>query len=104
MLLNHVEEKDCVIATGGGTPCFENNMELINSAGISVFIDTGFETIMKRLSGKIKDRPLLNKIPHEQLPAFIREHMLARMVFYNRANIIINGDLIDLEGLVRELK
>jgi len=103
ILLNHLLDKDTVIATGGGTPCFEDNMELMNRHGITVFLDTPIETIMERLKGKIEHRPLLNNIPHEQLPEFIREHLRARRVYYDRAKIKFAGEEEDLEVLVKAL-
>ena len=103
ILLNHLLDKDTVIATGGGTPCFEDNMELMNRHGITVFLDTPIETIMERLKGKIDHRPLLNKVPHEQLPEFIREHLSVRRVYYERANIKSAGEEEDLEVLVNAL-
>lgn len=103
LLFSHLDERNCVIATGGGTPCFGDNMALMNSHGITVFIDTGFETILERFSGKIMQRPLLSQIPHDQLPEFIREHMNARRFFYNQAKISIRGEEPDLEELLKEL-
>jgi len=103
ILLNHLQDHDTVIATGGGTPCFKDNMELMNRHGITVFLDTPLEIIMERLKGKIEHRPLLNKIPHDQLPEFIREHLKARRGYYERAKIIVSGEEGDFEGLVKAL-
>jgi len=103
LLMNHLAETDCVIATGGGTPCYEDNMALMNSHGITVFIDTGSDTILERLSGKIQQRPLLKHIPKEKLREFIREHMNSRRVFYDQAKFRISGKEPDMEELVKDL-
>jgi hypothetical protein len=58
---------------------------------------------MERLIGKIEHRPLLNKIPHEQLPEFIREHLSVRRVYYEQAKIKFAGEEEDLEVLVKAL-
>lgn len=100
LLMNHLAERDCVIATGGGTPCYEDNMSLMNSNGTTVFIDTDVETILERLSGKAMQRPLLSHVPHERLPDFIREHINARRNFYLQAKISVKAESINLEELV----
>ena len=100
MLISHLEDLHAVIATGGGTPCYADNMALMNQTGITVFVDTEFDMIMKRLSGKIYDRPMLKNIPHEELPDFIREHMRARRSYYVKAMITVYGKEVDLESLI----
>lgn len=100
ILVNHLGDLRTVIATGGGTACYADNMVLMNQKGITIFIDTGFETIIKRLAGKIHDRPMLKHIPPEKLPLFIQEHMNARREFYSKAFIKVDGEEVDLEMLV----
>lgn len=99
ILFNHMDDLQTVIATGGGTACYADNMALMNQKGITVFIDTGFETVIKRLAGKIHNRPMLKNIPPEQLPSFIKEHMNARREFYSRALIKVDGEDVDLDAL-----
>lgn len=99
ILFNHLDELKTVIATGGGTPCYADNMAIMNQKGITVFIDTGFETIIARLGGEIHDRPILKDIPHEQLPSFIKDHMKLRSEYYSKAFIKIDGEQVNLEDL-----
>ena len=49
-----------ILATGGGTPCFNNNMKIINDNGVSIFLDVKISELENRLKNK-KDRPLLNR-------------------------------------------
>jgi shikimate kinase len=100
ILFNHLDDLQTVIATGGGTTCYADNMALMNQKGITVYIDTKFETIMKRLEGKIHDRPMLKNIPPEKLPSFIQEHMKSRWEFYSKALIKVDGEEVDLEMIV----
>jgi len=100
ILLNHLEDRQTIIATGGGTACYADNMALMNQKGITIYIDTGIETIMKRLAGKIRNRPMLKNIPNEQLPSFIREHMKIRNEYYSKALIKVDGEQVDMYGLV----
>ncbi len=53
------EKENFILATGGGTPCFNNNMELINKYGVSVFLNTSIEVLEERISRNNK-RPLFN--------------------------------------------
>ncbi|MBW6460215.1 MAG: shikimate kinase [Bacteroidales bacterium] len=103
ILLNHIEDRNTVIAAGGGTACFEDNIELMNRSGITIFLDTGYQTVMKRLAEKYESRPLLKNIPPEKLPAFIREHMESRRRFYEKARICVKEETLDLELLVKDI-
>ena len=49
-----------IMATGGGTPCYNDNMKIINNNGISIFLDVKISELETRLKNK-KDRPLLNR-------------------------------------------
>jgi shikimate kinase len=100
LLLSHLDDRMTVIATGGGTACYADNMALMNRNGITIYIETKLETILNRLAGKIHQRPLLKNIPADQLPAFIREHMEKRKEFYSLAQIRVDGEEIDMEALV----
>jgi shikimate kinase len=96
ILLNHFEDRNTVIATGGGTACYADNMDLMNRNGTTVFLDTPVETIIERLAGSTHSRPLLRNVPVDELPAFIREHLDIRRKFYEKAKISIVGEDIDL--------
>ena len=52
--------KSFIMATGGGTPCYNDNMKIINNNGISIFLDVKISELENRLKNK-KDRPLLNR-------------------------------------------
>ena len=100
VLLSHLEDRETVIATGGGTPCFADNMALMNQKGITVYVDTRIETIINRLAGEEHQRPLLKNIPPDQFPEFIRDHIKARQAFYSKALIRVEGEEVDFERLV----
>jgi shikimate kinase len=92
VLLNHIEDEETVMATGGGTACFADNMELMNRNGITVFLDTPVETIIERLAGSARTRPLLKNILADQLAAFIKQHLDSRRGFYEKALIRADGE------------
>jgi shikimate kinase len=103
ILLSHLDDRLTVIATGGGTACYIDNMKLMNRKGKTIFIDTKLDTILVRLAVKINQRPLLRNIPAEQLPVFIREHIKSRYPFYSKAMIRVDGEDINLDNLIKAL-
>ncbi|WP_316823231.1 shikimate kinase [Pedobacter gandavensis] len=82
---------NCVVATGGGAPCYFDNMQWINDHGISIYIEMTPAALAKRLeSGKDK-RPLLKDMNEEELITFISHKLEERNPFYQQAHKIVNG-------------
>ncbi|QNF32089.1 shikimate kinase [Adhaeribacter swui] len=83
------EEYDqAIIATGGGTPCFEGNMDYINRHGISVYIEVPITEILSRMKAEgIAVRPLLAGKTDAQLHQFFSETLSHRKQFYTKATI-----------------
>ena len=97
-------EKECILSLGGGTPCYYNNIEIINKNSISIYLRAKVDTLVKRLlEDKIHCRPLINRIPDEQLPEFIGQHLFERNHFYNQAKIIIDTDNLTAEEIADEI-
>lgn len=80
---------DVVIATGGGAPCFFNNMDLMNDTGITLFIDIDPAILAERLLKSKTDRPLIRGKNREQLEHFIKETLQKRVPYYSKAHIRI---------------
>ena len=97
-------KEECILSLGGGTPCYYDNMEVINENSISIYLRAKVDTLVKRLlEDKIHCRPLINRIPDEQLPEFIGQHLFERNHFYNQAKIIIDTDNLAAEEVVDEI-
>ena len=79
--------KDTIISTGGGTPCFYDNMNWINTAGTSIFLDVDHKILCERLWRGRHKRPLIKKLSQAELNAFVEEKMLARLAFYTQAHV-----------------
>jgi shikimate kinase len=77
-----------VVGTGGGAPCFHNGMEVINSAGLSIFLDVSVEELMARLANAT-DRPLLNSTGNNDKEKTLHELRALRLPVYRRAHISI---------------
>jgi shikimate kinase len=85
------EHQQAVIATGGGTPCYHDNMQLINESGKSFFLDVPVEELVQRLlSSDLSVRPLLAGKTAEELKNFIAKTLTERLYFYKQANYTLS--------------
>ena len=90
-----------VIATGGGAPCFFDNMTQMNQHGTSIFLDVSVEELFNRLHGKGTDnRPLLQGKSVEELKEEIALKREQRLSFYEQSEITIQSDQITYEDLL----
>lgn len=90
-----------VVSTGGGMPCFHDNMAYINATGISVFLDVPVEVLVKRiLSHAHEDRPL-NNPSDPKLPTVLQKRYEDRWPVYSQATIIVSGETTQEEVLKR---
>jgi shikimate kinase len=103
ILHDTVKHDNVVIATGGGTPCFFNNMQFIRKSGFSVYLSLPVQSLVKRLAALRRKRPLLKHIPASELAAKVTAHLAEREQFYNLADIQVPGEEPDLELLIREI-
>jgi len=79
-----------IISTGGGAPCFFDNMDFINQWGISVYLKLSPDALFERLINAQKNRPLIKNIEENDLHGHIKETLKEREQFYQKAHIIIN--------------
>ena len=79
---------DAVIACGGGTPCFFNNLEWINEIGISIYLQTPVPLLVERLSSDPGQRPLLAGKSKTELQDFVEKKLAERVDYYLNASII----------------
>lgn len=99
-----LKEDNIVLAAGGGTPCFFDNMKWISANAIAVYLRTDPEILYRRLSdpGTRKQRPLL-KNPPVSLRESIRKSLAEREKFYLQAGLIIRAGEKSPEELVKEI-
>jgi shikimate kinase len=76
------EKKSFVLATGGGTPCFTDNMEWMNKQGITIWIDEPVEILVERLIPEKSHRPLIRDLSDKELTDFLMNKRKEREVFY----------------------
>lgn len=95
MLHELAEFEDVVIAVGGGTPCFFDNMDYMNSKGITVFMNASPEIIVRHLKISHTVRPLLQQKQGQELIDHISHHLEQRLPYYEKAQYNINVDTLD---------
>ncbi len=89
-----------VMACGGGTPCYFNNIEYMNQAGTTVWINTPSDTLFKRLVREKERRPLIRSLTDEQLRNFIAKKFSDRRIYYEQADIAIDEEPVQLDKLI----
>ncbi|NEU09949.1 shikimate kinase [Flavihumibacter sp. R14] len=95
--------ENTVIATGGGAPCYHDNMEWMNREGKVVYLHMEPKALASRLKNSKGDRPLLNGLNEEEMIAFITEKLASREGFYRRAKVIVSGLDLTAEKLAAYL-
>lgn len=108
-LLHEVAEfEDVLVSTGGGTPCFFDNMEFMNMAGTTIYLKVSVDELASRLESCKQTRPVLQNRSGEELRSFIKENLEARTAFYEKANIIYDAEQMmteaDVQAITENLK
>ncbi|MCM1022111.1 MAG: shikimate kinase [Muribaculum sp.] len=86
-----------IIACGGGTPCFFDNIDLMNAGGTTVYLEAGIERLHQRLMRGRHKRPLIANMDSDQLRNFIIESLQKREPYYSKAQIRFKSDRLDNE-------
>ncbi len=103
VLRNTDRFENCIIACGGGTPCFFDNAEWMKKNGKVVFLNESQDNIFHHLINDKRGRPLL-PLNAEDLRSFIKERSNERMIFYRNADIIIEPQQLNRNGFNEILK
>lgn len=96
-------DESFVLSTGGGAPCFNKNMDLINEKAISAYLDVPLEEILVRLTGgQINKRPLFAGLDSGEIILKLRNMHSERHPYYDMAKVKLSGEDISAELLVSE--
>ena len=98
------EKKSFVLATGGGAPCFHDNMKWMNQQGITVWLDEPVSVLAERLKNETANRPLLKHLNKNRLQEYLEKQLGERTSFYSQAKIRLKGNEINLKTLVLKIK
>jgi len=87
--------QNTVLALGGGTPCFFDNMDWINQQGISVFLQVPIDILVKRLWKNRSHRPLISTFSNQQeLTNFVQKKLSERLPYYTKAQLIFDNSQV----------
>ena len=93
-----------IISTGGGTPCFQNNFEIINESpnSTSIYLKANIDVLVNRLKYSIDNRPIISHLTDEyKLKEFITKHLFERNYYYEKSRIKIVTDNLEPTEIVK---
>lgn len=99
-----LENRSMVISTGGGLPCFEDNMDMMNQNGITVYLEANVGLLYQRLKNTPKQRPLLEGLNDIDLMDYIKRHLMLRESYYKKAKLIVSAANIDVKYIKEKIK
>ena len=88
------EKKKYALATGGGTPCNQDNLDWMKKEGVVIWLDESIEVLVARLSSEKIHRPLIANLNDQDLTGFIQGKLLERTPFYQQAHYRLSSDKI----------
>ena len=97
------QKKTYVLATGGGAPCFFDNMAWMNKQGITIWLDEPLPVIAARLAPEKEHRPLIAKLSDSELVSFLEKQRASRLPFYSTAQIHLKDDPITADSFKKSL-
>lgn len=99
------DEKNMVISTGGGTPCYFNNHELLNVENVvSIYLKASIDTLYNRLLKGKQKRPLIANLDDNEIKEFIAKHLFDRSFYYNQATYKVTVDDKNIDEIVAEIE
>jgi shikimate kinase len=93
-------ESASIVATGGGLPCYFDNIDYMNAHGLTIYLKADSMLIYQRLVKAKKPRPLINSMKNDDLHAFIVGKLQVREPYYSQSKLIMKIPLNDAETLV----
>ena len=96
-------QEDVVLSLGGGTPCYYNNIDLINERSVSVYLVANVNALVKNLLYEREKRPLIAGIKEEELPNFVGQHLMERNHYYSKAKVAVMVNDWDLDRIVSDI-
>lgn len=96
--------ENAVVATGGGLPCYFDNMEVMNKKGVTVFLNRPAKELQQRLINAKKQRPLIRELRDDELLDYISTKLNERLPFYEKAHITLDRNSQTVDKILNEIK
>ena len=103
LILNMDFHQPKVLATGGGLPCYNDLMTLLNKKGVTIYLKTSPETLYTRLLHDMEDRPLLEGMGEYELKMYIKDKLAERETIYRKAQITLDEKDHTASEIIRRL-
>ena len=97
ILRTFINKDNCIIASGGGTPCFAGNMQWMNKNGKTIYLAASPKYIYEKIVDEQAKRPLIKNLNPSELLFFIEQKLKEREFFYKQASVIL-----PVEGMTEE--
>ncbi len=91
------DNNEFIISTGGGTPCFFNNIKFMKKKGTVIWLNTQVDILVNRLLKDKYSRPVLKDVADEELKPYILKKILSRKLYYEQADIIVNEESLSVD-------
>lgn len=92
-----------VMACGGGTPCYFNNIDYMNQNGTTVWLNTRLDVLFNRLLKEKAHRPLLKDLSDAQLKQFILKKFSERRIYYEQADLVVEECDASVDSLIQHI-
>jgi len=103
-LLRKIDFSDAlIVSTGGGTPCYKDNMEYIRNIGTTIYLKLETNLLCKRLINSHTIRPMVNGKSENELKIWVENLLNKRKVFYEKSHIVIDARNISTSLLLKVL-
>ncbi len=93
------KKSNFILACGGGTPCFFDNLKWMKKQGIVIYLKASPELIAENVLTETNKRPLLNDINPSELNNFIKSKLLEREPYYLQADVVLNVNELDEDSV-----
>jgi shikimate kinase len=104
VVLRTSKMESVVVSTGGGVPCFFDNMDIINRNGISIYLKMTSDDLLKRLKGSKYERPLIRDLSTDEMADYIKKKLREREPYYLKSKYVIDGKDPDIEEIADMVK
>lgn len=101
-----VDKSNTVVALGGGTPCYGNNLDIIKNGTRSklIYLKTSLPNLSERLFAEKSKRPLISHLQtKDDLLEFVGKHLFERAPIYEQADITIKTDSLSVDQVVESI-
>ena len=106
LLQKTIENNDNIIlALGGGTPCYADNMQFLKQhpRTITIYLKWSLSSLVNRLQNEKEHRPLIQNLDNAELEEFIGKHLFERNFYYNQADHSIDCESKTINQIINEI-